>query len=140
MSDVEVEVESGLGGRLLFRAILGGAGKAPMLVVFRTVLPGVGRAEIGGDIAPEPGIRLTPEVLSVGTAGVDCVLVGRGVGRPEDVTARVSGLPAGVAIDEAEDAGRDSGSSGMSGSGFLVFVMGRAGNGPDGGAEGGGLR
>jgi hypothetical protein len=49
-SDVEVEVERGLGGRLLPRtAPLGGSGKAPMLVVFRIVFPGVGIPDDSGE-------------------------------------------------------------------------------------------
>lgn len=128
-------MESGLGGRLLTREFLGGAGKAPALVVLRSVLPGVGRDDTG-EGEPVGGVILAV-VLRVGIAGVECVFVGRGVGRPEVVTDRVSGLPAGVAIDDAEDAGRLSASSGMAGNGFLVLAMGRAGRGPEGGAEGG---
>lgn len=67
-------------------------------------------------------------------------MTGLGVGRPEDVTARVKGLD--DAIEDAADVGLESasGSSGISGSGFLVFTIGSAGSGPEGGAEGGGFR
>lgn len=69
MSDVDVDVERGLGGRLLTRGFgLGGAGNAPMLVVLRTDLPGVGIADEGGEVEVA---LCTLVVLSVGTAGVD---------------------------------------------------------------------
>jgi hypothetical protein len=134
-SDVDVDVESGLGGRLLTLALFGGTGNAPTLVGLRRVLPGVG-SEDAGDGEPVDGD--CPEaVFSVGTAGVECVLVGRGVGRPDVVTARVSGLPTGVAIEDAEDVGRESAkSSGMAGNGLRSGPDGGA----EGGAEGGGLR
>jgi hypothetical protein len=139
ISDVDVDAESGLGGRLLTLETFGGAGKAPILVVFRRVLPGVGNAEVGVDV-PEVAVG-SPVVFKVGTAGVECTFVGRGVGRPEVVTDLVGSLLTDD-MDDAEDAGRESasGSSGISGSGFLVFAIGRAGNGPEGGAEGGGFR
>ena len=66
--------------------------------------------------------------------------MGLGVGKLEAVTERVSGLLPGVGIAEEEEPGRDSGVSGMSGSAFLVFAIGSAGRGPDGGANGGGAR
>ena len=51
ISDMDVEAESGLGGRLERLVTLGvpfgGNGKAPMLGDFRTVLPGVGILEAG---------------------------------------------------------------------------------------------
>lgn len=134
-SDVEVDVDRGLGGKLLTLEFFGGAGKAPILVVFRSVFPGVGRADTG-EGEPVGGVIVDVE-LNVGIAGVECVLTGRGVGRPEVVTARVSGLPIGVAMDDAEEGGRLSASSGIAGSGFLVLATGKAGRGPDGGAEGG---
>lgn len=49
--------------------IFGGAGKAPTLVVFRSVLPGVGRADEGGDVVPGLGVEVV--VFKVGTAGVE---------------------------------------------------------------------
>ena len=107
-----------------------------MLVVLRTVFPGVGRAEDGGE--GECGYEVvTFVVLRVGTAGVDRVFVGLGVGRPEVVTDRESGLLAGVGILEEAEPGRDSRVSGMSGRGFLDFVIGSGGKGPVGGARGG---
>lgn len=136
MSDVEADVDNGLGGRLLTRGFdLGGFGNAPMLVVLRTVLPGVGIAEEGGDVVAEPGFDIVV-VLRVGTAGVDCVCTGFGVGRPEVVTDRVRGLLIGVAIEEDAEPGREV--SGISGKGFRVFAIGNAGKGPVGGADGGG--
>lgn len=54
MSESEVDVESGLGGRLETRELLfGGRGKAPMLVVLRNVLPGAGMPLEGGEVVPE---------------------------------------------------------------------------------------
>jgi hypothetical protein len=71
---------------------------------------------------------------------VDCALAGLGVGRPEVVTERVMGRPPRdglFAADELEEVlGRGSTASGMSGRGFLVFGIGRAGSGPEGGASG----
>jgi hypothetical protein len=69
-SDVEVDVDNGLGGRLLTLAIFGGGGKAPILVVFRMVFPGVGSADEGGDVVPELGVEVEV-VFKVGTAGVE---------------------------------------------------------------------
>ena len=137
ISDVDVDAERGLGGRLFTRGLLlGGAGKAPMLVVLRTLFPGVGNAEdCGADIEFAFDIKV---LLRVGTAGVDCVFTGFGVGKPVVVTDRESGLLAGVAIEDAADVGRESGVSGTSESAFLVFPIGSAGKGPDGGADGGG--
>ena len=139
MSDVEVEAESGLGGRLLTRGLgFGGLEKAPILVVFRTALPGVGNAEEGVDVELELAFK-PAVVLRVGTAGVDCVFMGLGVGRPVDVRERVGVLLVGTEMSkDAEPGGVSSGVSGMSGSGFLVFVIGSAGSGPDGGAVNGG--
>ena len=111
----------------------------PMLLVFRTVFPGDGSADAGG-VGNEAALEIFV-VLSVGTAGVDCVFVGFGVGRPDVVTARVRGLIAGPEIEaepEPVELGRDSAPSGVSGSGFLVFASGSAGSGPDGGGEIGG--
>ena len=136
MSDVDADVDKGLGGRLLTRGLVfGGFGNAPMLVVLRTVLPGVGIADDGGEVAVEFDVDILA-VLRVGTAGVDCVCTGFGVGRPDVVTDRVRGLLIGVAIEEDAEPGRDV--SGMSGNGFLVFAIGKAGKGPVGGADGGG--
>lgn len=90
MSEVDVDADSGLGGKLLTRGLaLGGGGNAPMLVVLRTVLPGVGRAEDNGDVAVVEALFGAVVVLSVGTAGVELVLTGLGVGRPDAVTDRV---------------------------------------------------
>ena len=134
-SDVEVDAESGLGGKLFTRGLVfGGAGKAPILVVFRRVFPGVGRAD-----AADVEIALPIEGLfSVGTAGVDWVFEGFGVGKPEVITDLESGLLAGVAIEDDAETGLESGVSGISDNGFRVFPIGSAGRGPDGGAEGGG--
>ena len=74
-------------------------------------------------------------MFSVGTAGVDLLLIALGVGRPEEVTARMSGLP-GVGGNDGEESGFDSFASGMSGRGFRVFDTGKAGSGADGGASG----
>lgn len=135
------DAANGLGGRLFTRElILGGAGKVPMLLVFRTAFPGVGMAADNGELEFELAFDKFV-VLSVGTAGVDWVLAGFGVGSPEVVTARVRGLIAGVGIDaevEPVEPGRDSEASGVSGSGFLVFARGNAGKGPEGGGEIGG--
>ena len=68
MSDVDVDADNGLGGRLFTRAILGGAGKAPILVVLRRVFPGVGIADDGGEVEFDVD---PPVVLRVGTAGVE---------------------------------------------------------------------
>lgn len=56
------------------------------------------------------------------------------------MTDRLRGLLAGVGTSDEAELGRES-SCGISGSGFLVFVLGNAGRGPDGGAVcgGGGL-
>ena len=112
-----------------------------MLVVFRIAFAGVGIVDDSGDVDVVDALFGTVVVLSVGTAGVDCVFTGLGVGKPEVVTARDNGLPKGAAIDDAAEPGRDrdSGSSGISGKGFLVFAIGSAGNGAVGGAVGGGL-
>ena len=112
-----------------------------MLVVLRTAFAGVGIVDDKGEVEVVDALFGTVEVLSVGTAGVECVFTGRGVGRPEVVTDRDRGLPEGAAIEEAAELGRDrdSGSSGISGKGFLIFEMGSAGNGAVGGAVGGGL-
>ena len=130
-----VEVDRGLGGRLLTRVLpLGGGGKLPMLLVLRTVLPGVGIAE-DGDAAELWVEAEVLSVLSVGTAGVDCVLAVLGVGRPVVVTARARGLIPDIEPDEG---GRVSETSGASTKDFRVFATGRAGRGPDGGGEIGG--
>lgn len=139
-SDVEVEAESGLGGKLLTLAVDGGAGNCPMLEDFLSVFAGVGRVDDDGEVNDvvefEAGAVV---VLNVGTDGVEFVFTGFGVGNPDVVTDLVCGLLASVAIDEAADPGRDSGASGMSGKGFLVFAIGSAGKGAVGGAVGGGL-
>ena len=74
-------------------------------------------------------------MLSVGTAGVDCAFFA--VGRPERVTDLEGSLEPSEGRVDPDEPGRDSDASGMSGSGFLVFDMGNAGNGPDGGLSGG---
>lgn len=135
MSEREVEVDSGLGGRLeTLELPLGGSGNAPILLVLRTDLPGGGSPEDvvddGGEV-PLPLPEVGCVVLSVGTAGVERALVGFGVGSPEVVTDLCF---AGVGSPAPEEPGLDS--SGISGSAFLVFEMGSAGNGPDGGASG----
>ena len=138
---MDADSASGLGGRLLTRAVnLGGGGKLAMLVVLRTVFPGVGRAEVGDASGVATPLEAT-EVLRVGTAGVDCVFAGRGVGNPEVVTARVRGfMPDGITGTDPEpvELGLDSDASGVSGNGFLVFASGNAGRGPDGGGDVGG--
>lgn len=61
-SDGEVEVESGLGGRLGIRGdVLGGTGNAPILEVFLNVLPGGSSL---GDAASSTAL-----VRNVGTFG-----------------------------------------------------------------------
>ena len=113
-----------------------------MLVVLRTVFPGVGIVEESGDVAVVVEVLFgAVVVLIVGTVGVDWVFTGRGVGKPEVVTDLVNGFPDGAAIDEAAEPGRDPRSSGISGNGLedLVFVIGSAGRGAVGGAVGGGL-
>ena len=68
---MDVDAESGLGGRLLtLKLEFGGAGKEPMLVVLRTVLPGVGSADVGVEVDVE-FVLDADVVLRVGTAGVD---------------------------------------------------------------------
>lgn len=144
MSESEVEVDSGLGGRLDTRGLLdlGGSGKAPMLVVLRKVLAGVGKAEEGvpysGD-AEEDGVMLADVsvVLRVGTAGVERIFAGFGVGRPEGVTDRETAARGGGGMAEPDEPGRASGdASDTSCSGFRVFATGSAGRGPEGGAWG----
>ena len=115
----------------------GGAGNAPILVVLRTVFPGAGSAGDSG-VGEVEVVLDTNAVLRVGTAGVDWVFTGLGVGKPEVVTDRESGLLAGAAIEDDAEVGRESAESGTSGNGFLVFPIGSAGKGPDGGADGGG--
>lgn len=140
-SVVEAEADNGLGGKL-FTRLFGGAGKAPTLVTLRKVLPGVGRAEVGGEfelaeVAPELFVRLgNAAVFSVGTAGVVFALFSFGVGRPDEVTALFGVVAPGVGMPEAAEPGREA-SSGTSGSAFLVFAIGSAGKGPVGGGCGG---
>ena len=120
--------------------MFGGAGKDPTLVVFRTVLPGVGNEDPRGGVAAPVVLVLDIDVvLSVGIAGVEWVFTGLGVGRLEVVTDRDNGLFEGAAIEDAAEVGRESDASGMSGRGFLVLATGRAGRGALGGAVGGGL-
>jgi hypothetical protein len=141
-SDVDVEVDNGLGGRLFTLGLaFGGGGKAPMLVVLRTAFAGVGITEESGDVAVVVEVLFgAVVVLIVGTFGVERVCTGLGVGRPEVVTALVNGFPDGAAMDDAAEPGLDSRSSGMSGNGLdLVFAIGSAGRGAVGGAVGGGL-
>lgn len=141
-SEVDVDVDNGLGGRLVtLVAEFGGGGNAPMLVVLRTAFAGVGIVDDNGDVDVVGALFGAVVVLSVGTAGVECVFTGLGVGKPEVVTDRDNGLPEGAAIEDAAELGRDrdSGSSGISGKGFLVFAIGSAGKGAVGGAVGGGL-
>lgn len=138
MSEREVDVDKGLGGKLDTRVLpFGGSGKAPMLEVLRTVLAGTGTPE--EVVVLEEGeaewATDVSAVLRVGTAGVDRALADVGVGSPEVVTDRVSALELGVGMEEVE-ADRESGVSGVSGIGFLDFTTGRAGRGPDGGASG----
>ncbi len=126
ISEREVEVESGLGGRLGLP--FGGSGKPPILVVLRRVLLGVGRPEDsvadGGESAEVATI-----VLRVGTAGDERDLLALGAGRPDVVTDLVRTFGVGVADDESPTAG-------LSGKGFLVLYTGSAGKGPFGGASG----
>jgi len=131
-SDNEVDAESGLGGKLGTLGLLfGGSGKAPMLVVLRIVLPGVGTPYEGvPDRGDDGRSGVVMVVFKVGTAGVDRVFVGFGVGRPEVVTERVTGFEAGVSIAGEADV------SGMPDDAFLVFGIGNAGKGRDGGASG----
>lgn len=136
MSDRDVEVDSGLGGRLDTLVLpFGGSGKAPILVVFRTVLPGVGMPELGvAEAGDAEDVRTSVStVLKVGTAGVDLLFV-FGVGSPQAVTARRAGV-GGI----AEVGGSPEGSlgSGIPGTGFRVLSTGRAGRGAEGGASGG---
>ena len=141
ISEVDVDADSGLGGKLFTLGLaFGGAGSDPTLVVFRTVLPGVGSADPGGE-GPVDGAFIydIDVVLSVGMAGVECVFTGLGVGKLEVVTDRDCGLFDGAAIDEAAEVGLESGASGISGRGFLVLATGSAGRGALGGAVGGGL-
>lgn len=74
--------------------------------------------------------------LNVGTAGVETVFVGRGVGRPD--TERFVGV-FGIDIPEAAEPGLEtlSSSAGTSGSDLRVLAMGNAGSGPLGGGCGG---
>lgn len=139
-SVVEAEADSGLGGRL-FTRVFGGCGNAPILVVLRKVLPGVGRP-LGGEFevaefAPEfPGTLAKAAVFSVGTAGVVFALMSLGVGRPDVVTDRLGVVAPGVGMLDAAEPGRDT-SSGISGKGLRIFEIGSAGNGPVGGGCGG---
>jgi hypothetical protein len=141
ISEVDVDADSGLGGRLLTLVLtFGGAGNDPMLVVFRIVLPGVGSADPGGEVAVDVVFVFDIDVvLSVGMAGVEFVFTGLGVGKLEVVTDRDSGLFDGAAIEEAAEVGLESGASGISDRGFLVLATGSAGKGALGGAVGGGL-
>lgn len=120
----------------------GGNGNAPILVVLRKVLPGVGIAEDGGEgeaPVPSPLVGVVSAVFSVGTAGVERVFR---VGRPEVVTDRIDGL--GMGDDEAGvglagpwlKLGRTSMAFGTSGRAFLVLDTGRAGSGAEGGESG----
>lgn len=70
-SDVDVDADSGLGGRLLTLGLaFGGAGNEPTLVVFRILFPGVGSADVGVDV--DVAIPYAMDgLLRVGTAGVD---------------------------------------------------------------------
>lgn len=140
-SVVDADAESGLGGRLLTR-VLGGAGKAPMLVVLRKVLPGVGNADMGGELdvaeldAEWTDALAKAAVFSVGTAGVVFAFASRGVGRPDAVTERRGVVAPGVGMPDAAEPGRGA-SSGTSGRGLRVFAIGSAGRGPVGGGCGG---
>ncbi len=102
ISEVDVDVDKGLGGRLLTLVILGGTGNAPTLVVFLNVFPGVGRADEDDEVLLVFAVDVEA-VFSVGTAGVECVLPGLGVGNPDAVTERVIGLD--EATDEAAEGG-----------------------------------
>lgn len=140
-SEAEAEADSGLGGRL-FTRVLGGCGKAPTLVVLRKVLPGVGRADVGGELELAEFVAglvwplVKETVFIVGTAGVVLALLSFGVGSPDDVTARFGVIAPGVGMPEAAELEREP-SSGISGSGLRVFAMGSAGRGPVGGGCGG---
>lgn len=69
-------MDSGLGGRLKRRDWrLGGCGKASMLTVFRSVLPGVGMADGGGDDGCV--------VFMLGTEDEEVILAGLGIGMAE---------------------------------------------------------
>lgn len=137
-------MDSGLGGRLDTRGLfdLGGRGKAPMLVVLRKVLAGVGKAEEGvpGGGDAEENVVVVADVsvvLRVGTAGVQRTFVGFGVGRPEGVTDRETAGRGGGGTAEPDDRGRASAdASGASCNVFRVFTTGKAGKGPEGGAWG----
>nr|POE51577.1 hypothetical protein CFP56_25784 [Quercus suber] len=140
-----VAVDNGLGGKLDTRALtFGGTGKAPMLEVLRTVLPGVGIPEEGetvsegvGDAALE---MVVGAVLIVGIAVVERDLGLANVGKAESVTARPGGLrpEVGFALVVAVGAseGEESGSSGRGFETGLVLTTGNAGKGPVGGASG----
>ena len=134
ISESDVEVESGLGGRLDTLGLpLGGSGKPPMLVVLRTLFPGVGKPEEGvADGGESAGVAMA--VLRVGTAGDERDLLAFGVGSPEVVTDRVI-FGVGGTADEDEP-GLESIASGRSGSALRVLGMGSAGSGPLGGASG----
>ena len=130
MSESEVDVESGLGGTLDTRGLLPGSGaKALVLVVLRIVLPAVGMPVKADDTVVEV-------VFRVGTAGVERALVYVGVGRPEVVADRVTGLWAGVVAVGPTELGLESNESWASCRGLLVLATGSAGRGPDGGARG----
>lgn len=115
---LSVVVDRGLGGRLDRRVPLGGCGNAPILMVFRSVLPGVGRAD-----------GLAGGAARVGTLDVECTLVLLSVGNEDRVTEREG---VGVGKSDVKSTG-----NGTLGRGLLFLVFGRGGNGPDGGASGG---
>jgi len=137
---VVVGVARGLGGRLLKWVLsFGGNGKFAMLAGFFKDLPGVGNADVGGGPGAESvDVARTP--LSVGRAGIDCILEDLGVGKLELVTARVRGLIAeGVAGGaDSLEVGLDLAPLGIAGKGFLFFEIGSAGKGPSGGGRLGG--
>jgi hypothetical protein len=136
-SEVDSDVESGLGGRLDTRVTFGGRGKEPMLAVFRRVGSEVVSGEVMGEVGDTDGNAGTPVVPRVGNAGVERLLL-LGVGSPERVTERRGVLCAGVGNPEPEDRGRSSDDmSVMSESCDLVLCIGSAGSGPNGGASDG---
>lgn len=106
----EVEAERGLGGRLLTRELpLGGKGKEPILVVFRSVL---GMLVFGsGGEGDGPGVSAGAELGAVSESvelDLDCL----GVGSPDTVTDR-EGIAVRFGVEvgscEAVEARRESG-------------------------------
>lgn len=135
--------DRGLGGKLETRcAPFGGKGNAPMLEVFLRVLPGVGREDaVWGELAAadfDTADAAATAVFRVGTAGDEYEVLAFGVGRLESVTDLDGNLD-GVDIPRPVPAvlGRESSALSVD-EALLVFDIGKAGNGPDGGAASGG--